>query len=181
MPFERKSLRLLATLGEALRINSRGNTSAFIRATVDAFIASGALIESTRALGARLESKTEPLITRITVDSAMWSHWERYARSNGGHTVAALVQSALAALWHGPRTVTAPAAAPDVATVGWKSVLMKLVPGQTIEFCRNDLPTTLRRARHAALDAAEGARDVVAGLRITTQLTRRTLWVTRVA
>ncbi len=183
MPSLLKTLRLLSKQEDQVRAKAAGNVSAFVRAAVDAFIAAGGAIETVRAIGARTDDKTSQRNLRISVAPELWAHWARYAKAKGNHNVPSLIASALGAIF-APAPALPSVTAADVTegrANGYRDFLAALQIGQTIELTRADLPTTLRKARINIFSTAEVLRVNVPGLRISTRITPRVLYVTRVA
>jgi hypothetical protein len=182
----RTSIRLVDAITEKLNDDpaAQVNLSAYIRALTDQYIARGAPIESTRALGHRLNSKTNPTPLSLAIPPEVLSHYRRYAKSNGEHSLGALVGSALAMHYFTPAAVPVLATHPDgaePAKSGWRAALQSLVPGETREMTGADVATTLFRARQVAHETAEFIRDAIPNFRISTRRTKRCLFVTRLA
>ena len=185
----RTTVRLVAAVAAKLAQDpaARINVSAFVRVVVDAFVASESPIESTRAIGLRLDSKVEADPLSLIFPRPTFAHFKRYARTYGGHSFAALVSSALTLHYFGrpARSLSLPAPAcaplaPEISSArGWRPVLLAFSLGQTHEFRPQDVPTTLHRARRAVFEASAAVRDRLPAFRITTRLTPKVLYVTR--
>jgi hypothetical protein len=188
-PSSRTTVRLVAAVAARLAQDpvARVNVSAFVRVVLDAFVASETPIESTRAIGLRLGGKVEAEPLSLIFPQPALSHLRRYARAYGGHSFASLVSSALTLHYFGrPAPSVSPPAppcaplAPEISPArGWRPVLLAFSLGQTHEFRPQDVPTTLRRARRAVFEASDAIRDRFPDFRITTRLTPKVLYVTR--
>lgn len=187
-PVNRTTVRLVEAVSERLAQDPAAqiNVSAFVRVVVDSFIASETPVENTRAIGLRLNSKTAGEPTSLAIPSAIFRHYKRYAKAVGKHSFGALVCTALAVHYFGASArpascVTAAQVPPVDATKGYRTLLLSLDVGQTREFTRADLPTSLTRAQLNLFATAEAIRDSMPDFRITTRKTPRCLYVTRVA
>jgi hypothetical protein len=177
------TVRLLDAVAERSKCDpaAQPNFSAFVRAVVQAFIASGAVIESTRALGHRTNSKTGQNPVPLSIPDDTLSHFVCYAESNGKFGLGALVNSALVLHYFGPGQVAPALPVRGEAKTGWRPVLQAMSVGETREFFRRDVLNTLERARKAAHETAEYIRDALPEFRISTRKTARCLFITRLA
>lgn len=193
-PPSRTTVRLVAAVAARLAEDpvAQVNVSAFVRVVLDAFVASETPVESARSVGLRLGSKVEATPLSLALPRPALAHLKRYARACGGHSFGSLVSSALALHYFGRPGLSLPPAAPlspspdplapEVSPVrGWRPVLLSFLIGQTHEFRRPDVPTTLLRARKSAFKASEAIRGRIPEFRITTRLTPTVLYVTRAA
>lgn len=181
----RTTVRFVEAIAERITQDpaAQVNISAFVRVVLDRFISAAAPIETTRTLGIRLNSKTAERPLCLSFPKELGRHYARYAKAAGNHSFGALVASALALHYFGPAATVAqfPVQATEAKPKGWRNTLQALAIGQTVEFTRSDLTTTIGRARKTVFATAECIRDAVPEFRVTTRKTPRVLYVTRAA
>lgn len=181
----RTTVRLPVSVTDRLTADpiARLNLSAFVRVVVDGFIASGNPLETTRAHCIRLASKTDATPTSLAVPAQEFRHYRHYAAAAGGHTIGALVCSALVLHYFGPASFapTPPTSPPTVQCKdGYRPFLLSFALGQTRELTAADVPTDLSRAQLALFATSEFIRESLPDFRITTRRTAESLVVTRV-
>lgn len=151
-------------------------------AAIDAFIASGARPETTRALGLRFNSKVgDDTRLGLCLRDELHRHYTAYAAACGV-SFASLVNSALAALFFGIQAaeVAPEQKAPPVSS-GWRKVLLALGVGEMREFLKCDLGAPIAKARTNLFAAAHEVRRTMPGFRVITQQTPGVLYVRRTA
>lgn len=84
-------------------VSLRINFSAGLRASVDAFIAGGGTIRSTRVMGRETNSKVSAKAYMVSMPVALRRHYKRYAKAQGAN-LSALYNTAMLALIPVPTT-----------------------------------------------------------------------------
>ena len=159
-----------------------GMLAATVRAALDAFIASGARPETTRALAVRHNSKVgDDTIVRLRLNPELRQHYQRVADSHGV-TLGSLVNSAVAAMLFG---LQAPAVAPEKkappVSAGWRKVLLALEVGDTREILKSELGASVAKAKANLFAAAAEVRRTIPAFRVITNQQPGALYVARTA
>lgn len=184
----RTTVRLAEALVERLRADpaAQANVSAFVRVVLDSFLAQGAPIASTRAVGLRLGTKVATQPTSLAFPRHVLAHYRRHARAAGGHPFSALIASALVLHYFG--RIVAPSISasaidgtPVAPTVHWRPMLEALAINETRPFTTAHVTTSLVRARQNIFFAARTIRHHRPAYHLTTRLAGETLYVTRMA
>lgn len=179
------TVRLLETVSEKLTNDpiAQVNVSAFIRAALDNLIAYEMPIESTKALGIRLNCKTVERPTQFSLPQNLHEHYSAYAKAANGQSFSSLVVSALYTHYFGAIPVSTPTIRAVVHPVraGWRKALLSLVVGETREYAREDLPTPPRKAGALVHFTATAVRMSIPSFRVSTRVTPSCLFVSRVA